>query len=179
MRSGSEPSVMNRLSSLLASYGRYHRDPRNRLTHYFGVPAIIFAVLIPAALYSVPLHGFSVHLDRIIVAAAVVGYVALDVRLGLALAVVLGALAAAAEATAMLGSSHALAVAAATFVAGWGLQLLGHHVEGNRPAFLTNLVQLVVAPLYLGAEVGFALGLRSSLRRQVEEQLGPAPTPNR
>lgn len=170
---------MTRLSSLLASYGRYHRDPRNRLTHYFGVPAIIFAVLIPAALYSVPVSGLSFGLDRIIVATAVAGYVALDVRLGLALAVALGALAGAAEATTVLGSSHALAAAAATFAAGWALQLLGHRVEGNRPAFLTNLAQLVVAPLYLLAEVGFALGLRSSLRRNVEEQLGPVPAPDR
>jgi uncharacterized membrane protein YGL010W len=35
----------NRLTAILASYGRFHRDPRNRLTHYFGVPAIIYFVL--------------------------------------------------------------------------------------------------------------------------------------
>jgi uncharacterized membrane protein YGL010W len=168
---------MTRLSSLLASYGRYHRDPRNRLTHYFGVPAIIYAVLIPAALYGVAINGVSFGLDRIIVAAAVVGYLAADIRLGSALAVVLVALAAAAEATTMLGSAVALGVAVATFVAGWALQLLGHHLERNRPAFLTNLAQLVVAPLYLSAEIGFALGLRSSLRADVERQLGASPSP--
>jgi uncharacterized membrane protein YGL010W len=162
---------MTRLSNLLASYGRYHRDPRNRLTHYFGVPAIIYAVLIPAALYGVPIDGASFGLDRIIVAVAVLGYVAVDVRLGMALAVTLAVLAAIAEATTTLGSSVALGVAAVTFVAGWALQLLGHHLEGNRPAFLTNLAQLVVAPLYLSAEIGFALGLRRTLRTDVEQQL--------
>jgi uncharacterized membrane protein YGL010W len=170
---------MTRLSGVLASYGRYHRDPRNRLTHYFGVPAIIYAVLIPAALYSVSINQTSFGLDRIIVAAAVLGYLATDVRLGLALAVALVALAAAAEATTMLGSYAAVGVAVATFVAGWALQLLGHHLEKNRPAFLTNLVQLIVAPLYLTAEIGFALGLRGSLRVDVERQLGAAPAPQR
>jgi len=171
-----EQGRAQRVSSVLASYGRYHRDPRNRLTHYFGVPAIIYAVLIPAALYSVPIDGASLGLDRIIVIVAVVGYLIADVRLGLALAVVLGALAAAAEATTTLGSAAALSVAAATFVLGWALQLLGHHLEGNRPAFLTNLAQLVIAPLYLCAELAFALGLRSRLRAHVEQQLGAAPS---
>jgi uncharacterized membrane protein YGL010W len=170
---------MTRLSSLLASYGRYHRDPRNRLTHYFGVPAIIYAVLIPAAPHSVSINGLSFGLDRIIVAAAVAGYLALDLRLGLALTVALAALAAAAEATAPLGFPRALGVAAAAFVGGWALQLLGHHLESNRPAFLTNLAQLVIAPLYLTAEIGFALGLRSRLRSEVEQQLGAAPVSRR
>jgi uncharacterized membrane protein YGL010W len=170
---------MTRLSSLLASYGRYHRDPRNRLTHYFGVPAIIYAVLIPAALYNVSLNGASFGLDRLILVAALVGYVALDVLLGLALGVALVALAAAAEATTLLGPSVALGVAGATFIAGWALQLLGHHLENNRPAFLTNLVQLLVAPLYLSAEIGFAWGLRSRLRADVERQLGASASPHR
>ena len=170
---------MTRLSTVLASYGRYHRDPRNRLTHYFGVPAIIYAVLIPAALYSVSIEGASVGLDRLIVAVAVVGYLIVDVRLGLALTVALAVLAAAAEATTALGSSAALGTAVAAFVGGWALQLLGHHLESNRPAFLANLAQLVVAPLYLTAEIGFALGLRGSLRTDVEQQLGTAPSAHR
>jgi len=167
---------MTRLSGVLASYGRYHRDPRNRLTHYFGVPAIIYAVLIPAALYSLSIHAISLSLDRIIVGAAAIAYLAVDLPLGLALAIVLAALAAAAEATAGLGSPLALAVACATFVLGWALQLLGHHLEGNRPAFLTNLAQLVVAPLYLVAELGFALGLRPTMRTDVEQRLEQAPS---
>jgi uncharacterized membrane protein YGL010W len=162
---------MTRLSSLLASYGRYHHDPRNRLTHYFGVPAIIYALLIPAALYKLSLAGSSFGLDRIIIAAGVVGYLMVDARLGSALAVGLVALDASAEATTALGSPLALSVAAAAFVAGWALQLLGHRLERNRPAFLTNVVQLVVAPLYLSAEIGFALGLRTRLREDVERHL--------
>jgi uncharacterized membrane protein YGL010W len=162
------------LSTLLASYGRYHRDPRNRLTHYFGVPVIIYALLIPATLYRVSVGGAEVSLDRIIIAAALVGYLLVDLRLGLTLAVALCALAAAAEVTAALGASAALTVAGAAFLAGWALQLLGHRLEGNRPAFLTNLAQLLIAPLYLTAELGFSLGLRSSLRLDVERQLGPS-----
>ncbi len=33
----------------MAMYSAYHRDFRNRLTHFVGVPAIAFALLVPMA----------------------------------------------------------------------------------------------------------------------------------
>ena len=51
---------MSNLPALLADYGAYHRDPRNRLTHYFGVPAIVYAILILPALHSATIFGCSV-----------------------------------------------------------------------------------------------------------------------
>ena len=160
-----------RLTGILASYGRFHRDPRNRLTHYFGVPAIIYAVLIPLALHVDSVAGVPLRLDRIIIVLAALGYISLDPGLGLPLTVALALLGAAAEVTCDWGSSAALAVAAAVFVVGWALQLLGHRLEGNRPALLTNLAQIFVAPLHLTAELGFSLGLRRRLQGDVERQL--------
>ena len=162
----------NRLAVLLASYGRFHRDSRNRLTHYFGVPAIIYSVLVPLALCVHWIFGLPVRLDRIVVAAAAVGYIWLDIGLGLALTAILTLLASSAEATLGMGNPLALGTAAVVFVLGWTLQLLGHRLEGNRPALLTNLAQILVAPLYLVAELEFALGWRPSLREHVERQLG-------
>ena len=165
-----------RLTSILASYARFHRDPRNRLTHYFGVPAIIYAVLILLALHSVTIAGATLRLDRIIIALAAIGYIALDPGLGLPLALALALLGVAAEATCTLGALPALGVAAVVFVLGWALQLLGHRLEGNRPALLTNLAQILVAPLFLTAELGFSLGLRRRLQQEVGRLLaGKAP----
>lgn len=160
-----------RITALLASYGRFHRDPRNRRTHYFGVPAIIYAVLIPLALHVDIVAGIPLRLDRVLVASAALGYVSLDLGLGLPLALALALLAAAAEATCALGPSRALGIATAVFVLGWALQLLGHRLEGNRPALLTNLAQILIAPVFLTAELGFALGMRRSLHRDIERQL--------
>ena len=83
----------------------------------------------------------------------------------------MGLIAWAAEATTRLGVSGSIALAGVIFFFGWVLQLLGHHLQGNRPALLTNLFQIVVAPIYLTAELGFALGLRASLRAEVERRL--------
>ena len=166
---------MSGLTAILASYGRYHRDPRNRLTHYVGVPAIIYALLIPAALHAYVIFGLTISLDRILVVALVLGYLWLDARLGLSLAVVLGLLAAAAEATTAIGTHGALALAGVVFVLGWALQFFGHYLEGNRPALLTNVLQMLVAPIYLAAELGFACGLRPQLRAEVDAQLARPP----
>ncbi|HTV79890.1 MAG TPA: Mpo1-like protein [Steroidobacteraceae bacterium] len=166
---------MAALPALLADYGAYHRDSRNRLTHYFGVPAIIYAILIVPALHAVTLAGVAISLERLIVIPFVVFYLLLDLQLGVALALVFAALCAAAEATTRLGANGCEVVAGVVFILGWALQFFGHHLEGNRPALLTNLFQILVAPIFLTAELAFGLGLRPGLRAQLERRLsGPA-----
>ena len=166
---------MTGLAALLTDYGSYHRDARNRLTHYFGVPAIAYAVLIPAALHRLTLFDLTIGLDRLIVAALVLFYLILDLRLGLALAALLGLLAFSAEMTTRLGVSGCLILAGVVFVLGWALQLFGHHLEGNRPALLTNVFQILVAPIYLAAELSFAMGFRTSLHAEVQQRLARVP----
>jgi uncharacterized membrane protein YGL010W len=160
------------LTEILASYGSYHRDRRNRLTHFCGVPAIIYALLLAASLKVFVVLGVAVGLDRMLIAVFALGYLALDLRLGLALAAVLVLLGWGAEATSgALGAPQSATLAASVFVLGWVVQFFGHHLEGNRPALLTNLAQMLVAPLYLTAELGFALHLRPGLEREIEGRL--------
>lgn len=161
----------DRLAGILASYGRFHRDARNRLTHYFGVPAIIYAILVPLALHSLPTFGAALRPDRVLVVVAALGYLCLDRPLGASLTLVLALLALAAEATARLGAETAWVVAGVVFVLGWALQLLGHRLEGNRPALLANLAQILIAPIFLLAELEFALGWRRQLEASMERRL--------
>ena len=42
--------------------------------------------------------------------------------------------------------------------------MLGHAIEGRRPALADNLLQVFNAPLFLTAEVLFLFGLRQDLR---------------
>jgi len=37
----------------------------------------------------------------------------------------------------------------AAFVVGWAFQFLGHHLEGKKPAFLTNFLHLFIGPLWI------------------------------
>ncbi|WP_342238353.1 Mpo1 family 2-hydroxy fatty acid dioxygenase [Inquilinus sp. OTU3971] len=152
----------------MAMYTSFHRDGRNRLTHFFGIPAIILAVLI--ALATVPLGsigGWPATLADLVALLVWLLWVALDLGLGLAMAVVVipGLIVAHALAG---GGSVTWIVAGTLFVGGWALQLVGHAYEGKRPAFLSNLFQLLIGPMFLMAETAFAVGLCSGLRHRVE-----------
>ena len=45
------------------------------------------------------------------------------------------------------------------FVLGWVFQFLGHFIEGNRPAFFSNPVYLVVGPVWLARRALAAIGI--------------------
>jgi uncharacterized membrane protein YGL010W len=56
------------------------------------------------------------------------------------------------------------------FVVGWALQLWGHAFEGRKPALVDNLFQIFVAPIFLAAEVFFALGYKPGLHEAVQRR---------
>ena len=62
---------------------------------------------------------------------------------------------------------------AGLLVGGWAIQFLGHAFEGRKPAFLDDLRGLLDGPLFLVAEVAFALGLSPELQAEVERRAGP------
>jgi uncharacterized membrane protein YGL010W len=72
---------------------------------------------------------------------AVLGWMALDLGVGITMALMMAVAWYAAEALAgALGSAQTVWIAfIALFVAGWVLQFLGHHYEGKRPALLDNI----------------------------------------
>ena len=60
---------------------------------------------------------------------------------------------------------------AVLFVGGWILQLVGHGFEGRKPALADNLFQIFVAPIFLAAEVFFALGYKPQLHQRCSDGL--------
>ncbi len=162
---------MKSLAEHMAFYSAYHRDPRNRLTHFFGVPAIIFAVLITMSYGHVTLGGVEVSFAEIFVGTMLLYYLTLDWLLGLAMAALFGPMCWAAGLTASLGFATGMSVFGVVFVLGWAVQLLGHRFEGNRPALLDNLFQTVVSPIFLMAELFFALGFKLKLAEEVERRV--------
>jgi uncharacterized membrane protein YGL010W len=97
-------------------------------------------------------------------------YFVLDVPLALAMAVVIGLLLWLAGWISAFPPTQAWIVFAVLFVGGWILQLVGHVFEGRRPALVDNLLQIFVAPLFLAAEVFFALGYKPELRQAVQRR---------
>jgi uncharacterized membrane protein YGL010W len=176
---------MRPIEQLLTQYAAYHRDRRNIATHFFGIPLIVFAVVLALAIVSFPVAGVAITPAAVAAVAAAAYYVRLDMAFGSAMAVVLFAMcAAASELTARLSEGPALALAVALFVFGWALQFWGHKFEGMKPAFFDDAKQLLVGPLFVCAEAFFFFGAKPQLRRYVEERVGPtvarrAPWPTR
>jgi uncharacterized membrane protein YGL010W len=50
------------------------------------------------------------------------------------------------------------------------IQLIGHVWEGRKPALVDNFLQIFVAPIFLAAEVFFALGYKPGLHAVVQKR---------
>ena len=159
---------MKTLDQQMAVYAAYHRNRWNRLTHYVGVPAIVFSILIPMFWASI---GEGVTLAHAFLCAVLAYYFLLDVPLAIATAVPSCALFYAAKLAAGSGYVSGWIWCGAFFVGGWIFQLVGHAFEGRRPALSDNLFQIFIAPIFLVAELFFALGLKRDVRAKVEARL--------
>ncbi|TMG94143.1 MAG: DUF962 domain-containing protein [Betaproteobacteria bacterium] len=156
------------LEDQMAVYAAYHRNRWNRLTHFIGVPAIIFAILIPMSWVS---FGEGVTLAHLFLGAVLAYYFLLDVPLALATAVAVGALFYPAKLAAGTGVASGWIWFGVFFVGGWIFQLVGHVFEGRKPALADNLFQIFIAPVFLVAEGFFALGLKRDVLKKIEERL--------
>lgn len=164
---------MKTVTDQLAQYAAYHRDRRNIATHFVGIPMIVLSVATLLARPSFDVAGLPLSPILAVTLATLVFYFALDLRYGLAMTVFLGLAVWAGSALAAQATWLWLTVGIGLSVVGWAIQLLGHWYEGRKPAFVDDLVGLLIGPLFIVAEVGFALGLRVALRRAIEERVGP------
>jgi uncharacterized membrane protein YGL010W len=162
---------MKTIEDQMSFYAAYHQDARNKATHFIGVPAIMLSLFIPLAwirLFEV--GGFAFTAAMLFALVVLVYYIVLDVPLGLAMLVVSAILLWMAHGIANLGAVAGWAGFAILFVGGWILQLVGHVFEGRKPALADNLFQIFVAPIFLAAEVFFALGYKPALHQRVQQR---------
>jgi uncharacterized membrane protein YGL010W len=149
----------------LAFYAQYHRDPRNCVTHYMGIPMLFVAAILPLEAIRVAVGGYSVPLGILLTLPAIIGWVALDIGVGMTLAVLLCPLFAICELIVGAGSPLLLwSSVAVLFTAGWSFQFLGHAVfERRRPAFVDDLSQTLIGPMFVVSKLLVGLGLRRDL----------------
>jgi uncharacterized membrane protein YGL010W len=158
---------MKTLEEQMACYAAYHQDARNKATHFIGVPVIMLSLFIPLAWLRADLGGIVVTAAMVFAAIVLVYYLLLDVPLGIAMLVFTALLVGIADRIAARGAAEGWTWFAMLFVGGWILQLVGHLFEGRKPALADNLFQIFVAPIFLAAEVFFALGYKRELHDKV------------
>ena len=169
---------MKTLQQQLGKYGLYHRSKRNVLTHFFGIPLIVFAVLCLLARIQIPIDNFIIDnlvIDgaQLIVLASVVYYFMLSFSLGFIMAVILTLLLVAAQPLAAMAFWPWVSIGVGVFVFGWVLQFIGHYYEGKKPAFVDDLIGLIIGPLYVTVELLFLMGFYKTLEDEVNAIAGP------
>ena len=163
---------MKTIEDQMSVYAAYHQDGRNKATHFIGVPAIMLSLFIPLSWirFEIGLGGITISAAMVFAAVVLAYYFMLDVPLALAMFVVTSALVWGGQQIAALGAVQGWIWFVLLFVGGWILQLVGHVFEGRKPALADNLFQIFVAPIFLAAEVFFALGYKPQLHRQVQQK---------
>ena len=161
---------MQTLEQQMSFYAAYHQDARNKATHFVGVPMIIFGLFIALGWARIEALGVTLTAAMLLAAVVLVWYFLLDVPLALAMLVTNGVLLYLAH----LVSVQPIATGALWFLVffggGWVIQLIGHVYEGRKPALVDNFFQIFVAPIFLAAEVFFALGYKPALHAAVQKR---------
>jgi uncharacterized membrane protein YGL010W len=161
---------MKNIEEQMSFYAAYHQDSRNKATHFIGVPAIVLAIMLALGWARVDIGGFGVSAALVVTLVLLAYYLMLDVPLGLAMAVVFGLMLWGADQLARAPLAVGVTWFLVLFVGGWALQLWGHVFEGRKPALVDNLFQIFVAPIFLAAELFFALGYKPGLHQSVQSR---------
>ncbi len=164
---------MKNMTDQLANYAAYHRDRRNIATHLIGVPMIVFGVVTLMARPAIEVAGLPVTPAMVALIAAGIYFLLLDFALGLGLILVIGAMAWVGHGVAAAGTPIWLMVGIGMFVVGWIIQFIGHYYEGRKPAFVDDILGLLIGPLFVLSEVVFMLGGRRTLQASIEARVGP------
>ena len=144
-------------------YSESHSHPRNELLHIVCVPPIVMTVI--GFLWAIPMPAAVadvspwLNLATAGVAAAIVFYFALSVRLGIGAAIALIAMLFVVRWLDTL-SWPLWQTCLLIFVVGWIGQFIGHGIEGKRPSFAKDIVFLLIGPLWLLGHLYRRLGIR-------------------
>ncbi|KPW78133.1 putative membrane protein [Pseudomonas savastanoi pv. nerii] len=173
-RSSSQAGIiMKTLVDHLSQYAAYHRDSRNIVTHFVGIPLIVLAVAVLLSRPGWTVSGVWVSPAALLALGSTIFYLRLDRPLGVVMAVLLALCIWAGANLAQQKTMVWLSAGVGLFVIGWIIQFIGHYYEGRKPAFIDDVTGLIIGPLFVIAELAFLMGLRKPLQYAIEERSGP------
>ena len=160
-------------ASDLKAYHQFHTKLITKITHFIGIPLILFSTLLFFGWIHIRVPNiFDLPMAWLLSLIIGVYYLFLDFILGATMAIVLVLLNLISgyfsqPVPTMLG----LKIFLITFILGWILQFIGHLFESKKPAFLSSIKALLIAPIYLVAEVYFHFGMKKELQEKMDQDL--------
>lgn len=162
---------MKNIEEVLSQYKSVHFNKTNIITHFIGIPLIIWAVTLLLSLNTFQLTVLNsdivLTLAYVFFIFTLLYYFTLHCKLavGMTLYVALNLY----LVSFVTDHTYALYIAITVFIIGWAFQFIGHYYEKAKPAFVDDLSQFLIGPLFLLAEVYFLLGWE----KQLEEKITP------
>ena len=161
--------LMKTVEEQLAQYKSVHLNKKNMQSHFIGIPLLILAITLLLSLnrFEISLSDFRITFTpaMVIFAAVLIYYAKLHGKIALGMLAYLIVNLYFAEL--LYQADKVVFLAIAIFIAGWIIQFIGHYYEKAKPAFLDDMVGLVIGPFFLIAEIYFALGFEQKLHNQM------------
>ncbi len=159
---------MRRVDELLDNYSMDHQNPTNQMIHVFCVPAIVWSV--SALLWCIPVPYLPAPYNYL--NPGLWGALAMflawtyywQMSKTLAIGLLLSFTAAGFFNRWILytyGIYVLFGLAIGVFVIAWIIQFIGHKIEGKRPSFLTDMVYLLVGPMWTLRKLYYRLGIEA------------------
>lgn len=159
---------MKSLKEQLSNYKSVHLNHKNVVTHFIGVPMILWSIslLLSGITFNVEIFNIKIH-SLLPVSALVVFvyYFLLDIKMGFFATIILSPLFY--SASIYSHSIHFYSLIISVFIIGWLFQFVGHFFEKAKPAFIDDLTQLLIGPLFLISEIYFSLGFNKNLADEI------------
>ena len=159
---------MRRVDELLDNYSMDHQNPTNQMIHVFCVPAIVWSV--SALLWCIPVPYLPAPYNYLNPGlwGALAMFLAWTYYWQMSKALAIGLLLSFTAAGFFnrwilytYGIYVLFGLAIGVFVIAWIIQFIGHKIEGKRPSFLTDLVYLLVGPMWTLRKLYYRLGIKA------------------
>lgn len=160
---------MKKFTEKIYSYDKYHQSKQNQITHFIGVPLIIFSLLLLGSHFFLSFLHIS-FFSRPMISISDIGVICLIIYYLFLRSPSLYLVPTALVFFILLQFSHYMnqhhsanfiyILSTILFIVGWAFQLIGHKIEGNKPALVDNLSHIFIAPIYLISELMMKLGIK-------------------
>lgn len=153
---------MKSFDEQLLTYRQQHTNKINCMTHYVGIPAIVFGLLMMLNWITINIATKAeISFSWLALLGALVYYFLLNKRITIAAAIVLIPFTFIATLIARPAPTHfSFILFLILFIGGWALQFVGHFFEKQKPAFMISATQLLIGPLFILTKAIEALGLQ-------------------
>lgn len=166
-------SMKTKLNKLMQSYYHYHTKKWTLWTHVIGIPLVTLSMFIFFGWIKVSVPTlFSLNVAWIGVIVFAIYYLCLDLLIGICATALLTVLCAIATIVTAHGpDAFSIKLFIILFILGWVFQLIGHAIEGRKPALLDNFFESVfIAPFFITAELLFMFGIKKDIEQAMKDQ---------